>query len=210
VNQAIVVVGAGGHAKVCIELLQAMGQTVAFCIGADDASGSCLGVPVLPGDEHIARLRQDGFDRAFIAVGNNEARLRLGGQVTDLGFELVNAISPAALVSPSARLGSGVALMAGVVINAATTIDDLAIINTGATIDHDCYIGVAAHVAPQSGLAGNVTVGSCSFLGVGTKVIPGCHIGEGVIIGAGGVVISDVPDGVTVVGVPTRIVSKTV
>jgi UDP-perosamine 4-acetyltransferase len=210
VNRAIVMVGAGGHAKVCIELLEAMGEMVAFCIGAADASGSCLAVPILPGDEHVARLRHEGFTRAFIAVGNNAARLRLGRQVAGLGFELVNAISPTAVVSPSVTLGSGVALMAGVVVNAETTIDDLAIVNTGAIVDHNGHIGEAAHVAPQCGLAGNVTVGRCSFLGIGTKVIPGCRIGEEVMIGAGGVVIADVPDGVTAVGVPARIVSSPV
>jgi UDP-perosamine 4-acetyltransferase len=100
--------------------------------------------------------------------------------------------------------------MAGVVINAESVIADLVIVNTGATIDHDCVIGLAAHIAPQSGLAGNVTVGSETFIGIGTKVIPGVCIGEHVMIGAGGVVISDLPDGVTAVGVPVRIVSTSV
>jgi UDP-perosamine 4-acetyltransferase len=111
------------------------------------------------------------------------------------------------VVSPSASIGRGVAIMAGVVVNANAAIDDLAIVNTGATIDHDCSIGVAAHIAPQSGLAGNVVVGACSFLGIGTKVIPGCRIGSNVMIGAGGVVISDVADGVTAVGVPIRVLT---
>jgi UDP-perosamine 4-acetyltransferase len=209
VSRGIVVVGAGGHAKVCIELFRAMSLPVDLCIGSSDSPADCLGVPVLPGNDHIARLRSEGYDRAFIAVGNNGVRRRLGELATAAGYALVNAISPNAVVSPSATLGRGVAIMSGVVINAESVVRDLAIINTGATIDHDCVIGEAAHVAPQSGLAGNVSVGCCSFLGVGTKVIPGCRIGDDVIIGAGGVVISDIPDGVTAVGVPARIVSKT-
>jgi UDP-perosamine 4-acetyltransferase len=208
VSLGIVVVGAGGHAKVCIELLRAMGEDVAFCIGGDDAVGDCVGVPVLAGDDHIAELRARGFDRAFIAVGNNRVRRKLGDDVAAAGYRLVNAVSPTAVVSPSARLGTGIAIMAGVVINAESTIGDLAIINTGATVDHDCAIGEAAHIAPQSALAGNVTVGTCSFLGIGTTVIPGCAIGDEVTIGAGGVVIADVPAGVTAVGVPVRVLER--
>jgi UDP-perosamine 4-acetyltransferase len=208
VSSGIVVVGAGGHAKVCIELLRAMGEDVAFCIGANDARGDCLGVPILAGDDRVSDLRTDGFDRAFVAVGDNRVRRKLGAAVVTAGYRLVNAVSPTAVVSPSARLGVGIAIMGGAVINAESTIGDLVIINTGATVDHDCSIGEAAHIAPQSALAGNVRVGACSFLGIGTTVVPGCDIGEEVVVGAGGVVISDVPDGVTAVGVPVRVLER--
>jgi len=206
--RAVVVVGAGGHAKVCIELLRAAGEEIAWCIGGDDAVGDCLGVPVLGGDQHLSQLRGRGFERAFVAIGDNTARRRLGDELQALGYELVNAVSPSAVVSPSARLGVGVAVMAGVVINADAEIEDLAIVNTAATIDHDCRVGVAAHVAPQCGLAGNVEVGVCTFVGVGSSVIPGVHIGDHVMVGAGAVVISDVDDGATVVGVPARALDR--
>lgn len=207
-TQAVVMVGAGGHAKVCIELLQAMGETVAYCIAGDDAPAACLGVPVLAGDDQLARLRAEGYDRVFIAIGANRIRARLGAAATELGYALVNAISPRATVSPSARLGRGVAVMAGAVINADAVIGDLAIINTGATVDHDSIIGASAHIAPQSALAGNVSVGDGSFLGVGSKVIPGMTIGAGATVGAGSVVIRDIASGVTVVGVPAKPITK--
>jgi UDP-perosamine 4-acetyltransferase len=204
----IVVVGAGGHAKVCIELLVAMGELVAFCVGGTDAAGVCVGVPILAGDLHLARLRGEGYSRVFIAIGNNRLRERLAADAIAMGYELVSAVSPHAVISPSARLGAGVAVMAGCVINAEAEIGDLAIINTGATIDHDCRIGTAAHIAPQSALAGNVVVGRTSFLGIGCNVIPERTIGQRVIIGAGSVVISDIGDDVTAVGVPARIITE--
>lgn len=200
----VVVVGAGGHAKVCIELLQAMGHAVAYCVGAEDSPAHCVGVPVLRGDAHLAALAAQGYTRAFIAIGNNRVRVKLADTALALGFELVNAISPRAVVSPSARLGRGVAVMAGALINADSTIGDLAIINTGASIDHDGVIGAGAHVAPQSALAGNVEVGAQAFLGVGCKVIPNIRIGAGATLGAGSVVIADVADGATAVGVPAK------
>lgn len=203
-NAAVIVIGAGGHAKVCIELLQAMGEQVAYCIGGQDVAESCCGVVVLKGDENLLSLRNAGYGRAFVAIGDNRVRRKHAAAVSAAGFELVNAISPRAVLSPSARIGRGVAVMAGAVVNAEATIADLAVINTGATIDHDCRIGVAAHIAPQCALAGNVSVGDESFLGIGCRVIPGITVGARVTVGAGGVILSDIGSGETVVGIPGR------
>lgn len=203
----IVIIGAGGHAKVCIELLKAQGDLVAFCIGSADSSDTCLGVPVLKSDEHLTTLRREGYSKVFVAIGSNALRNRLAKTATDLGYELVNAFSPSAVISPSAKIGKGVAIMAGAVVNAEATIDDLCIINTGATVDHDCQIGRAAHIAPQSALAGNVHIGKESFVGIGTKIIPTICVGECVMIGAGSVVISNVDSKTTVVGVPAKAIN---
>ncbi len=205
-QKGVVVIGAGGHAKVCVELLRAMGAEVDYCIGGDSSVRTCVGVPVLHGDEHIGRLRESGYQSAFVAIGSNRLREKLAATVVEHGYCLVNAISPLAVISPSARLGSGIAIMAGAIVNAESTVADLAIINTGATVDHDCNIGRAVHIAPQCGLAGNVSVGDGSFLGIGCKVIPEQSIGANVVLGAGSVVISPIPDGVTAVGVPARVI----
>jgi UDP-perosamine 4-acetyltransferase len=206
-KDGIIVCGGGGHAKVCIELFRSMGRTVAYCL-AVDGPDTCLGVPVLRGDAHLQQLREEGYEEAFIALGSNAVRRKLGRMAQGMGYRLANAISPAAIVSPSARLGAGVAIMAGAVINAECVIEDLSIINTGACIDHDCHIGQAVHIAPQCGLAGNVQVGAASFLGIGCKVIPGVVIGEQVTVGAGGVVIADLPSGSRAVGVPARAITS--
>lgn len=202
----IIMVGAGGHAKVCIELLRAMGEKVSYCIGQEDSVNPCLAVPVLQGDSHLRTLREQGYSRLFIAIGSNSLRERLAETAVNEGYQLINAISPNAVISPSARLGQGIAIMAGVVINAEAVIGDLAIINTGATVDHDCQIGKAVHVAPQCALAGNVTVGRQTLIGAGATVIPEIKIGEKVNIGAGAVIIKDISSEATAVGVPARII----
>lgn len=204
-TNGIVIVGGGGHAKVCIELLLDMGESVAFCVASEDGPSVCGGIPVLRGDDHLLRLRREGFTKAFVAIGSNEMRDHLAREVVGSGYNLVNAVSPHAIISPSARLGIGIAIMAGAVVNAEASISDMAIINTGATVDHDCVIGRAAHIGPQCGLAGNVEVGQRSLLGVGCSVIPQRKIGSNVTIGAGAVVVADIPDDSTVVGVPARI-----
>jgi len=206
VKDGVIVLGAGGHAKVVIEILQANGEKVDYCVGKMHGPDTCLGVPVLEGDEHIPLLRQRGYCRAFVAIGSNSIRERVAEVVRGDGYQLINAISPHAVTSPSAHLGDGIAVMAGAVINTAAVIDDLVIINTGATIDHDCRIGRSVHICPQCGLAGNVHVGAGAFLGTGATVIPGIQIGRRAVVGAGGVVIHDIPDGAVAVGVPARVI----
>ena len=202
----IVLIGAGGHAKVCIELLRSMGERVAFCIGGSDSPEKCMDVPVLKGDDNLTHLRTNGYSRLFVAIGSNRLRKKLSIFGLQNGYQLVNAISPQAIISPTVKLGIGIAIMAGAVINAESIIDDLSIINTGATVDHDCRIGKAVHIAPQCALAGNVAVGNLSFLGIGCKVVPAINIGENVTIGAGGVVISDIESNVTAVGIPAHVI----
>lgn len=207
-NQGIIVLGAGGHAKVVIELLLATSHVVDFCIAGESSPARCLDVEVLVGDHHLTRLFAEGYRFAFPAVGSNFVRERLARQAVDIGFALVNAISPHASVSPSAKLGCGVAIMGGAVINADARIDDLAIINTGTVVDHDCHIGAGAHVAPQCALAGNVTVGRQAFLGIGTVVIPEITIGDQATIGAGSVVVADIPASVLALGHPAKPIFK--
>jgi UDP-perosamine 4-acetyltransferase len=204
-TKGIIILGAGGHAKVVIEAIEASGDTAAYCIGSCGSSTTLLNVPILPDESHLDRLRVEGYQRAFIAIGASAVRERLGNLVVGKGFNLVTVIHPKAWVSPSAHLGNGVVVMAGAMINACAVIGDLAIINTGSTIDHDCNVGRAAHIAPQCGIAGSVTIGSGTMLGVGTKVIPGISIGSNAMIGAGSVVVRNIPEGALAMGIPARI-----
>lgn len=201
----VVIIGGGGHAKVVIESLRASGHTVAAIVDADPTPREVLGVPVVGDDLKLPQLKEQGLSALFVAIGHNRLRETLGRKAQGLGFALVNAVHPSAMISPSVKLGQGVAVMAGVAINADTHVGDLAIINTGAVVDHDGRLGVACHLGPASALAGGVTVGDRAFLGVGARVIPGVRIGADTILGAGGVVVRDLPDAVLAVGVPAKI-----
>jgi UDP-perosamine 4-acetyltransferase len=205
--ETVVIIGSGGHAKVVIELIRAEEKyQIAGCTGLS-GEGFVLGVPILGTDTALPALLAKGTKRAFIAIGDNLLRVRLLAQVAEMGFELINAISPNAVVSPTAILGRGIAIMAGAVINASARIGDGAIINTNAGVDHDCWIGNGAHIGPGSALAGNVIVGCEAFLGIGSSVLPGARIGNRATIGAGSVVLHDIPDDATAVGVPARVLS---
>lgn len=206
--QPVVVVGAGGHAKVIIELIQAQGfYHVVGLIDADPTPRTVLGVRVIGADHDLARVHDSGVHKAFVALGDNRCRLVIGRDLERIGFEIINAISRAAVISPSAQLGHGVAVMAGAVVNAATTIDDFAIVNTGASIDHDSAIGEGAHIGPGCALAGNVRIGRLACLGVGTSATPGTTVGAGALVGAGACIVRDIPDGAVARGVPARVVN---
>jgi len=204
--ERVVVIGGGGHAKVIVDLLLAAGRySIAGCVERKPEACSDLGIPLLGDDLRLPEIYRDGVRYAFVAIGDNRVRRRLSARAVELGFELANAVSPTAILSPRVKLGAGIAIMAGVVINACSQIGDGVIVNTGATIDHDCAIGAWAHIAPGSNLAGCVRVGEGAFLGVGCRVIPGVSIGEWTTVGAGGVVIHDLPAEVTAIGVPARV-----
>jgi UDP-perosamine 4-acetyltransferase len=209
-SSPLLLVGAGGHAKVVIELVRAAGtHEVVGLIDRDLEGSPILGVPILGTDVDLPRFRHEGINHAFVGIGNNQRRLQMGRYLQQIGFEIINAISPAAVISVSVKLGRGIAVMAGAVINAEARIDDFAIINTRASVDHDCWVGEGAHLAPGSTLAGNVRIGTLAFVGAGASIIPGKNIGENAVVGAGACVIRDVPNGASAWGVPARIVRHT-
>jgi UDP-perosamine 4-acetyltransferase len=199
----VVILGASGHAKVIVDMLQERGEIrLAGCVSRE--SGDVLGLPWLGDDEVLPQLLASGLRRAFVAIGDNRVRAKLIRHLVGLGFGMINAISSHAVVSRSVGLGTGVAIMPGAVVNVECAIEDGAIINTAAHVDHDGRIGACAHVGPGCSLAGNVTIGEGAFLGVGTCVIPGRTVGPWSTVGAGAVVVRDIPSHLTVVGVPAR------
>ncbi len=203
--------GAGGHAKVVIEIIRCLPEFEIVGLLASDAElkgTKVLGIEVLGDDSLMAELKGRGVQHAFLgvgSVGDATPRRQLYEKATGFGFELVRAIHPAAVVSASATIGAGPAIMAGAVINANAVIGKNVIVNTGAIVEHDCIVGDHCHVATGARLAGGVHVGAGAHIGLGAMVRQEIRIGEGAIVGAGAVVVRDVPSGTTVVGVPARI-----
>ena len=204
----VVGLGAGGHAKVVIEILRCHEscELIGLLDGKPELQGrSVLGVPVLGDDDLIPTLRRDGICHFFVglgSVGDTRPRRRLFELALQYGMKPVNVVHSQAIVSPSAELGEGVTIMAGAVINACTRLGVNVIVNTGAVIEHDCVIGDHVHVATGAQLASTVQVGTGAHIGAGATVRQCILIGEEAIVGAGAVVVKDVPSHTVVVGVP--------
>ena len=205
--KGLLIAGAGGHGKVVAEAAQAMGswEHIAFVDDRHAQLTEILGLPVLGSIDDAPRFRSEYAD-AVVAIGNASVRLQVMDRLAAQGFGLPVVVHPSASVSPSAVLGAGTVVFAMAAVNACTVIGRGGIVNTGATVDHDCRIGEGVHVCPGAHVAGDVILDDAVWVGIGASVVNGLHIGRDVIIGAGAAVVSNVEDGVTVAGVPAKVV----
>jgi sugar O-acyltransferase (sialic acid O-acetyltransferase NeuD family) len=191
--------GAGGHAKVIIEILE---KTSVKIHGLFDDN---FHVKTLLGYEVIGSLSPDETieEEVIVSIGINLTRKEI---VEKYKFKFGKAIHPNALVSKRSTIGEGSVVIGGTIINSCAKIGKHAIINTGASVGHDCIIEDFVHISPQAVLCGEVTIREGTHVGAGAIIIPGVIVGKWSVIGAGAVIIRDVPDFATVVGNPGRVI----
>lgn len=204
--QPLLILGAGGHAKVLAETALAAGITAELAFLDDRPLNTLLGWPVL-GPLALARNPElhRQWPQAAVAIGHALTRLRWLQELEQLGYGLPAIVHPSAVVSPSAAIGPGSLLLAGAVLQSQAQLGRGVILNTACSVDHDCQLADGVHICPGVHLAGEVTVGPRSWIGIGASVIQQLQIGADVTVGAGAAVVGDLPNGVTAVGVPARI-----
>lgn len=202
----IILVGAGGHARVCLEaLLDDPTHEVVGCVSSTMSAIDGLGVPLLGSDADVRSIAYErGATHVFVGIGDNAARAVVTRRCLDAGLELATAVSRHARLSHTASVGPGAAVLPGATVNAASSVGTGAILNTNCTVDHDSTIGDFAHIAPGVAMAGGVHVGDGAFVGIGARVIPGIRIGARATVGAGATVIRDVHPDTVVIGVPAH------
>ncbi|MGQ9600808.1 MAG: acetyltransferase [Anaerolineae bacterium] len=205
----LIVCGAGGRAKVVLATIEADGQYQVVGVLDDNPAKHgqrAYGYPVIGGYEQLERLKRQGVGKALVAVGDNFHRAQLAQRLIEHGFQLVTVIHPSVIRLRGSRLGAGTVVLPNAFIGADTAIGDGAIVGVGAVVGHDVTVGSWVHLAPRVVLAGYTVVGHYSFLGIGASVLPGVAVGQRVVVGAHAAVTRDLPDDVTAVGVPARII----
>jgi len=206
------IIGAGGHGKVVLDILRSAEhyRPVGFIDADPKLTGTIVcGMPVLGAIHLLNRLiAQHHIGAAIIAIGDNRARASYARAVDEARIPLINAIHKSAVVSTTAKLGRNVVVAANAVICTEAKVGDFSIVNTSATVDHECELGTAVHICPGAHLAGRVRVDADAFIGMGANIIQCLKIGSGAVIGAGAVVLADVPALSTAVGVPARVVKS--
>lgn len=203
----LIIIGASGHGKVVADIAIKMNkwQSSAF-LDDDQAIKSSMGLEVI-GTTADAFTYKDEAD-FFVAIGNNAVREKVQEQLMNEGMTVVSLIHPSAVIGTDVEIGIGTVVMAGVVINSSTRIDKGCIINTSSSLDHDNVIADYVHISPGASLAGTVRVGTGSWLGIGSIVSNNVNICSGCKVGAGAVVVKDITEPGTYVGVPVRRVDR--
>jgi sugar O-acyltransferase (sialic acid O-acetyltransferase NeuD family) len=199
----VLIIGAGGHAGVIAEILEANGTAILGLLDDGVPPGELRrGLRVLgPVDSFL----EHGATGLILGIGSNRVRQTLVERFSHAADELwVNAIHPRAYVSPSVKLGRGIVVSPLAVIHTACTIGDHVIVNTGATVDHDCLLRNFSHICPGAHLAGHVHVEEGVLVGTGAAVVPTIEIGAWACVGAGAAVLGAVPSGFTATGVPAQ------
>lgn len=206
----VVVVGAGGHGRVVLDILKRARsyEAAGFLDSNPDLHGRRMdGLPILGDLTLLPQLsRSRDMRGAIVAIGDNGVRRAFAEEIDAMGIRLINAVHPSANLAHNVTLGRNVVIAAGALVSAHCQIGDSVILNTGCIVDHESMIGTAAHICPGTKLAGRVTVEAGAFVGIGATVLQGLRIGCEAIVGGGAVVIDDVPPMTTVVGVPARVV----
>lgn len=208
-NDDLVIVGGGAHAKVVKDTLEASGFKPDGITDPDTdraSEGTIHGISYLGGDE-VVLSRSPAEVRLLNGVASTEdtgLHRNLYEKFHAEGYDFMTIVHPTAFVSDSVEVSNGTQVMAGAVVQPGTSLGKNVVVNTSVSVDHDCTIHEHSHLAPGVVLSGGVTVGPGSHLGTGVDVIQNITIGEGAFVAAGAVVTEDVPDQTHVAGVPAK------
>ena len=197
----MILYGVGGHAKVIIDILNALEKEVFGIFDERSDLVSLNGYDVL--GEYDTMFYEN--EKLVIAIEDNRARKRM---LPKIKHSYGTIIHSSALVSEYAKIGEGTVVVHGAIIQSGSKVGKHCILNTSCVVDHDVQIGAFTHISPNVTLCDNVIIGEGTHIGAGATIIPGVNIGKWCVIGAGAVINQNLPDYSLVVGVPGKIIRK--
>lgn len=204
-NKTLFIVGAGGQGKVIADLSEVLGFSVKFFDDSFPSKTSLEHWPVSGTVSDLINLEKGNEEyspNVIVAIGDNEVRSQKLELLERHNFNIVTLIHPSAVISKYSKIEAGSVILGNAVINAFAFIGVGCIINTNCVIEHDCIVRDYCHISPNVALAGGVTVGKKTWVGIGSQVKQLVSIGNNCTIGAGSNVIKNIPDNVTAFGSP--------
>jgi UDP-perosamine 4-acetyltransferase len=215
INRDLVVLGAGGHAKVCVSSLLEQNSNLELtgyiAPGPNPEFEEKFNLPYLGTDEEFVSgsSRNELLINGIAQTSEDPIREKIYNYYSNREFSFYGFKHPSSVYpTKGVHFDEGVQLMSSSTLQSGVTVNKNSIINTNASVDHDCLIGQHSHIGPGAILCGNVQVGSNVHVGAGATIVEGVEIAPSVIIGAGAVVIDDIEAGNTVVGTPAQAVQK--
>jgi sugar O-acyltransferase (sialic acid O-acetyltransferase NeuD family) len=204
----LIVIGAGGHAKVLIEALRQLGRSIIGIVETPDfqEKKGPFGVEIIGDDSAIFEYPAASVElvNGIGSLPGSNARWKLYQMFAVKGYRFASVTHPRSCVAEDVVLAEGCQIMAGAVVQPGTRIGRQAIVNTSASIDHDCHLGDGVHIAPGATLCGGVRVGDHAHIGAGASVIQSLSIGPNAVVGAGSVVVKNVADGAVVKSIAAK------
>ena len=209
----ILLIGASEHAKVVMDIIEKEGKYEIY--GLIDtykpAGEDVFGYKILGAEDMLVNLFKSGeVMGGIITIGDNWTRHEMAEKIKSTlpEFNFISAVHPSASIARGVTVGAGSVLMAGVVVNSDSKIGKFCILNTRASIDHDCVMGDFSSLAPGVITGGKVSIGAFSAISLGASIIHGLNIGEQTVVGAGAVVLEDIPDHSVAYGSPAKVIRK--
>lgn len=209
----LLLLGAGGHGKVLAETALSSGIYTNITFLDDrykelgffyDKHGYSV---VGPLSQSLHPKTPEEYPVAMVSFGLSSLRLKWLDLLSSMGYHIPVLAHPTAWISRSASIGMGTVILAHATVQAGAFVGRGTICNNACSLDHDVYVGEGVHICPGVRIAGHVQIGDRSWIGIGSSVIQQVRIGSDVTVGAGAAVVSDLPDGVTALGVPARVLN---
>lgn len=195
--KSIYIYGASGHGIVVADIAKSCGyEDIVFI---DDGEN---------GYDSFEDIKENNHIPIAFGIGCNKTREKLSEKVQNRGFKVISLIHPSSIIADTVEIEYGTVIMPNVVVNGKTSIGKCVILNTGSIIEHECNIESFVHISPKVALAGNVIVKANTHIGIGSIVIQEKTIGKNSVIGAGSVVVNNIPDNVKAYGNPCKIVEE--
>jgi sugar O-acyltransferase (sialic acid O-acetyltransferase NeuD family) len=209
----IIIVGSSGHAKIVIDIIEKENKykIIGLIDKPENYNKKILNYNIIGTDNDIPHIiKKHKLFGGIIAVGDNWTRYKVWEKIKSIkpNFNFVNAIHPSAQIAKNVRIGNGTVIMAGAIVNSDSSIGKHCIINTNSSLDHDSVMCDFSSLAPNSATGGNVQIGKFSAICLGANIIHGITIKEQSVIGAGSVVLKDIPEFSVFYGIPAKFIRQ--
>lgn len=204
-----VIIGAGTYGEVYLSYLQEEGvEIIGFLDDNESLQGKLIrGIPVLGGTELLSSLRKTHeVEAVYCPIGNNKLRVHFLNKAKLLGYKIPNYIHPSVIISSEVSLGKGVYILLGSRIMPYTIIEDYVMISMGVNIAHHSVLCKGAFLSTGVNFGASIHAKEYSYIGISSTIMTGVkELGANCLIGAGAVVIKDVPDNAVMAGVPAKV-----